>query len=96
MAEVVSHATPLLAFLAAESFCHSATDTAFLQEQPLPDRKQRKSVAFSDGNTLIDENGEMTTTTDQGEDKTTAESHTSGEQDIRRLCGATLTPNSHW
>jgi len=65
-----------------KSFQQSATDTASPQEQPLPDRKQRKSVAFSDGNTLIDENGEMTTTTDQGEDKTTAESHTSGEQHI--------------
>jgi hypothetical protein len=60
------------------SFHQSATDS-FPQEQPLPDRKQRKSVAFSDGNTLIDENGEMTTTTDQGDDKTTAESHTSGQ-----------------
>jgi translation initiation factor 2 subunit 2 len=49
-----------------------------MQEQPFPERKQRKSVAFSDGNTLIDENGEMTTTHDTGDDKTTAESHTSG------------------
>lgn len=51
-----------------------------MQEQPLPERKQRKSVAFSDGNTLIDENGEMTTTHDTGDDKTTADSHTSGAQ----------------
>jgi len=44
----------------------------------MPDRKPRKSVVFSDDNTLIDENGAMTTTQDTGDDKTTADSHTSG------------------
>lgn len=52
-----------------------------MQEQPLAERKQRKSVAFSDGNTLIDENGEISTTKDDGLDKSTAASHTSANGD---------------
>lgn len=48
-----------------------------LQETPLPERKARKSVAFSDGTTLIDENGEMTNSNGMGE-KASATSHTRG------------------
>src|SRR5947208_724800 len=56
------------------------TDTAFayLQEQPLPDRKHRKSVAFSGDNTIMDENGEISEAPPSGsEDKVTAEKHSS-------------------
>lgn len=44
------------------------------QEQPLPDRKARKSVAFSEGTTIMDANGDISESV-HGEDKTTAESH---------------------
>ncbi|RMD42400.1 hypothetical protein DV735_g2696, partial [Chaetothyriales sp. CBS 134920] len=45
-------------------------------EQPLPDRKPRKSVAFSEGATIMDENGNITNAVHL-EEKTTAESHSS-------------------
>jgi len=43
-------------------------------ETPLPERKPRKSVAFSEGTTIMDENGEISESA-HGEDRTTAESH---------------------
>jgi translation initiation factor 2 subunit 2 len=36
--------------------------------------KKRKSVAFSDGATIVDQNGDVTETAEHG-DKTTAEAH---------------------
>jgi translation initiation factor 2 subunit 2 len=36
--------------------------------------KKRKSVAFSDGATIVDQNGDVTETTEHG-DKTAAETH---------------------
>ncbi|RMZ84100.1 hypothetical protein DV738_g709, partial [Chaetothyriales sp. CBS 135597] len=44
-----------------------------MAEAPLPDRKPRKSVAFSEGATIMDENGNINAA--HLEDKTTAESH---------------------
>lgn len=47
-----------------------------LQEQPLPSRKPRKSVAFSGDNTVMDENGDISEAPASGsEDKVTAEKH---------------------
>ncbi|MCJ1311906.1 hypothetical protein MMC25_005579 [Agyrium rufum] len=40
------------------------------------ERKPRKSVAFSDGATIMDANGDVTETNGTSEDKSTAESHT--------------------
>jgi len=62
----------------------------------MPDRKPRKSVVFSDDNTMIDENGAMTTTQDTGDDKTTAESHTSGALRMVSLVITILTSLSQW
>lgn len=45
-------------------------------EQPLPDRKPRKSVAFSEGATVMDENGHISESAQDGS-KTTAEKHSS-------------------
>ena len=39
------------------------------------ERKPRKSVAFSEGTTIVDSNGDITENNDTS-DKTTAESHT--------------------
>lgn len=80
MAEVVSHAHFIhfsLLLISSPLFMALLIQIA-AQEQSMPDRKPRKSVVFSDDNTLIDENGGMTTTQDTGDDKTTADSHTSG------------------
>lgn len=52
-----------------------------LQEEPTSERKQRKSVAFAQGETLIDGNGEVHTNANGSsdkEDKSTAESHSQG------------------
>ncbi|MCJ1358147.1 MAG: hypothetical protein MMC33_008145 [Icmadophila ericetorum] len=40
------------------------------------ERRPRKSVAFSEGTTIVDSNGEITTEMNGTEDKSTAESHT--------------------
>jgi translation initiation factor 2 subunit 2 len=48
------------------------------QEAPTAERKPRKSVAFSEGNTIMDENGDISEAA-HGEDRTTAEKHTNGE-----------------
>ena len=52
-----------------------------LQEQPPPERKARKSVAFSEGTTIMDENGQISDAA-QGGDRTTAESHTNGKSRV--------------
>jgi phage tail sheath protein FI len=49
-----------------------------VQQAPAAERKPRKSVAFSDGNTIMDENGEVSEAA-RGGDRTTAEKHTNGE-----------------
>ena len=43
--------------------------------QELPERKQRKSVAFAEGQTVVDENGEVTQTHEMNGRKNSAESH---------------------
>ena len=43
--------------------------------QELPERKQRKSVAFAEGQTIVDENGEVTESTEPLGRKNSAESH---------------------
>lgn len=45
----------------------------------LSERKPRKSVAFSEGATIVDSNGEVTESNDVNGSKSTAESHASGE-----------------
>ena len=49
-----------------------------LQEVPTTERRSRKSVAFSEGTTIMDENGEISQAV-AGEDKTTAVKHTNSE-----------------
>ncbi|KAF1842932.1 eukaryotic translation initiation factor-like protein 2 subunit beta [Cucurbitaria berberidis CBS 394.84] len=44
----------------------------------LPERKPRKSVAFSEGATIVDSNGEITESIDINGGKSSAESHASG------------------
>jgi hypothetical protein len=55
-----------------------------LQDAPTTERKSRKSVAFSEGTTVMDENGEISQAV-AGEDKTTAMKHTNGELQDRFL-----------
>lgn len=42
------------------------------------ERKPRKSVAFSEGTTIVDSNGQVTEATEQHGDKTSAETHSAG------------------
>ena len=44
----------------------------------LPERKPRKSVAFSEGATIVDSNGDVTESKDINGGKSSAESHASG------------------
>jgi translation initiation factor 2 subunit 2 len=53
------------------------SDSLLQQDHPLPDRKQRKSVAFSEGTTAMDANGDITESAPL-EEKTTADSHSQG------------------
>ena len=55
------------------------------------ERKPRKSVAFSDGNTLIDSHGEVTETNGTS-DKASAESHSTGmfAETFRLVVGDTI------
>ena len=52
------------------------TDLILMQEQPLPERKPRKSVAFSEGAQIVDENGKISER-EHDDTKVTAEKHTS-------------------
>jgi len=52
-------------------------------EQPLPDRKHRKSVAFSGDNTIMDGDGNISEAPPSGsEDKVTAEKHSSNDATV--------------
>ncbi|KAJ9652707.1 translation initiation factor eIF-2 beta subunit, partial [Neophaeococcomyces mojaviensis] len=46
-------------------------------EQPLPERKARKSVAFSEGTTIMETNGTVSAALQDG--KSTAEKHSSSQ-----------------
>ena len=57
------------------------TDVSLSTKETTPtthERKPRKSVAFSEGTTVVDSNGDVTTEVNGTEDKSTAESHTAG------------------
>jgi translation initiation factor 2 subunit 2 len=43
-----------------------------------PERKPRKSVAFSEGTTIVDSNGDVTESKEVNGGKSSAESHASG------------------
>ena len=63
----------------------TTTDSFILsavQEHSLPDRRPRKSVAFSGDNTIMDENGDISEVPPSGaEDKVTAEKHSTPSGD---------------
>ncbi|KAG9950518.1 hypothetical protein KCU85_g3529, partial [Aureobasidium melanogenum] len=53
----------------------------------IEERKPRKSVAFSEGTTIVDSNGQVTEATEQHGDKSSAETHSAGT--IKKLPAAT-------
>ncbi|MCJ1393314.1 hypothetical protein MMC18_006186 [Xylographa bjoerkii] len=59
-------------------------------ESTLPERKARKSVAFSEGTTIVDSNGDITEMNGTS-DRTTAESHST-----RKFQDPTRTPLAQW
>lgn len=60
------------------------------ETQPQAERKSRKSVAFSEGTTIVDGDGRVTES-EHGEDKVTAESHSTCEStSVRVLSGGSL------
>jgi len=66
------------------------------QETQLPDRtKPRKSVAFSEGNTIVDSNGEVTEVNGGHGDKDSAETHSkSGTKTSHRISGIIADNNT--
>lgn len=68
MADVVRHTHPVLV---------NSRSPLIQYQEPLPERKQRKSVAFSEGTTLIDHNGDISMSNGEGHGNS-ADSH-SGE-----------------
>ena len=54
---------------------HMANETSYSPVQQAPERRQRKSVAFAEGETIVDENGEVTETKILHGRKNSAESH---------------------
>lgn len=67
-----------------------AHTTSQQETPPLTERKQRKSVAFSEGTTIMDENGDISAAT-HGEDKTTAESHSRSLSEQKQSAKLTLS-----
>jgi translation initiation factor 2 subunit 2 len=63
--------------LPRSSLLFAHTNSLKGQEIVLPERKARKSVAFSEGTTIMDENGDITAG-GEVEERTTAERHSSG------------------
>jgi hypothetical protein len=55
-----------------------ATDVPLPQADPPVERKARKSVAFSDGATIVDGDGNVTSSAEVNGRKNSAESHTAG------------------
>lgn len=62
--------------------CKGGTQLTFLLAQEVQERKPRKSVAFSEGTTIVDENGEVTHQSDSHDgSKDTAQSHSAAPAD---------------
>jgi hypothetical protein len=70
---------PLLAII------FSSLLTAFFQAESPTERKPRKSVAFSEGATIVDSDGNVTESADMTGGKTSAESHTAGDKEVDEL-----------
>ena len=69
---------------------HDRGGLTSLLASPAPERRQRKSVAFADGETVVDENGDASTTVNGSGEKATAESHTQ-RTFISLQCPRTMT-----
>jgi translation initiation factor 2 subunit 2 len=68
-------------------------EITFLPQEPLPERKARKSVAFSEGTTIVDENGSITMKEDGHDDtKDTAMSHSPSTPPLSKALGAFTDP----
>jgi len=50
-----------------------------LSHEAAPTERKRKSVAFTDGATIVDSDGQVTETNGHGGDKESAKSHATGE-----------------
>lgn len=71
---------PSKPFEAASSVLTSPTATNnIITQADLPERKPRKSVAFSEGATIVDSNGDVTESIEINGGKSSAESHAPGE-----------------
>jgi translation initiation factor 2 subunit 2 len=69
------------------------SEVTLLPQEPLPERKARKSVAFSEGMTIVDENGSITMKEDGHDDtKDTAMSHSPSTPPLSKALGAFTDP----
>lgn len=70
-----------------QQFCNTTS-----QEIPTHERKPRKSVAFSEGTTIVDENGAVTMTDGHDDTKETAQSHSPSTPILSQALGAFTDP----
>jgi translation initiation factor 2 subunit 2 len=69
------------------------SEVTLLPQDPLPERKARKSVAFSEGTIIVDENGSITTKENGHDDtKDTAMSHSPSTPPLSKALGAFTDP----
>jgi len=69
------------------------SEVTLLPQEPLPERKARKSVAFSEGMTIVDENGSITMKEDGHDDtKDSAMSHSPSTPPLSKALGAFTDP----
>ena len=58
-----------------DSYERQVSDADYRQDTALPDRTKRKSVAFSEGTTVVDSNGQITEVNGGHGEKDSAEAH---------------------
>lgn len=96
-------ASPLLLALLSHTTQYRSSNLAVHQESPAPERKPRKSVAFSEGTTIVDSNGQVTEMNGAHGDKDSAAAHSGGKTCHRYTptetasspaVGATTTPHA--
>lgn len=79
------HPTPFIHY--TQQFCNTTS-----QEIPTHERKPRKSVAFSEGTTIVDENGAVTMADGHDDTKDTAQSHSPSTPPLSQALGAFTDP----
>ena len=67
-----------------------------MTEQEASERKPRKSVAFSEGTTIVDSDGQVTESKETNGGKSSAESHSTGSPALAGIAPGTYTYIEQW